>query len=218
MPFSMHRYRNPEGIERTRIQCLAVLTTAAWCHPTRIVALTLLQVMRRQGRRFKMSKKCPRCVLVIVRQRLHIDFFFLSATFSPFLFLDTRKPTCFYASGFKLAGSFAISQTLSLGSSLLLDLYKWAECKGPPRPHRGPTVAVVPASVRSALVRLTEKALFAQKTYYLKPSYVHDDTETLLSPWYVKMDDNITSLTTSHLAFKTETFPTSLFTCALTLF
>lgn len=87
-----------------------------------------------------------------------------------------------------------------------------------PRAHLGPMVAVVPTSVRSALVQLTEKALFAPKTYCLKPSYVHDDTETLLSSRYSKMDDNITSLTTSHLVFKTETFPASLFTCALTLF
>lgn len=150
-----------------------------------------------------MSKKCPRCVLVIVRQRLRI-----SATFSheeTNMLLRVRFQTDRFVCNF--------TDFVTRFPGLLADLYKRAECKGPPRARLGPTVAVVPASVRSALVRLTEEALFARKTYHLEPSYVRDDTETLLSLRYSKMDGNITSLTTSRLVFKT-----SLFARALTSF
>lgn len=42
---------------------------------------------------------------------------------------------------------------------------------------RGPLVTVAPTPICSALLQL-KTTLFAQKTHYLKPSYVRNDIET----------------------------------------
>lgn len=59
------------------------------------------------------QKKWRRCLLVIIRQRLHIVF--LSVSSFSFL-ISWHKPKCFHKSGLKLAGTSAVSQTLSLSS------------------------------------------------------------------------------------------------------
>lgn len=78
---------------------------------------------------------------------------------------------------------------LNLQQQPLLDLYKWAECKGW-WVSTGPMVAVVPVSLYSALLWL-KKTLFTLRTNRLKPSYVHNDTERLQ---YHEINNKVRSL------------------------
>lgn len=96
MRSSMRRHRNTEGIKKTnRIQWLAEQAVTA-----------------------KMSKKYPRCVLFIVRQRLHIDFFFFCTP--PFLL------SCFLTRGNQHAFTRQISNSLDhLQFHRSVSLYYW---------------------------------------------------------------------------------------------
>lgn len=129
--------------------------------------------------------------MALVRQCLHV-IFCLSITFSKLSFLDTGKPkpisfkrsfcsvTDFVTGFFLVTCSVCHSPTRSVQASGVQRMMGTSgDC----------SVHDCPLSFTAAEINYT---FYPDKPFLLKPSHVHDNTTTLLPPWYCEIDGAFT--------------------------